>query len=111
MSLLGDILNIGPFPIGGGSHSINPSIYRLGGSWRAVAGASQRHIFDLGNMENSLRIIPTGVSGNFMSPHYDDQTEQWLKVGYRPFQLEKSAIENDAAYTLRLTPQAASRNP
>lgn len=109
--LAGGAFNIGPFPIGGGAHSINPSIYRLAAPWQAVAGASQRHIFDLGDMKNSLRIIPTGVSGNFMSPHYDDQTTQWLEVGYRPFRLDEQAVEDDIVYHLLLTPQGTVQIP
>jgi penicillin amidase len=103
--LLGEFMNVGPYPIGGGSHSINASLYRLTEPFSMLAGASQRHIFDLGNMKNSLRIIPTGISGNFMSDHYDDQTERWLRVEYRPFFLEREDVEKDAVYHLTMVPR------
>ncbi|MCK5124713.1 MAG: penicillin acylase family protein [candidate division Zixibacteria bacterium] len=104
LPIIGNYLNIGPFPVGGGSHSVNPSIYRLSNPWAMVAGASQRHIFDLNNIDNSLRIIPTGVSGNFMSPHYRDQSERWLKVEYRPFVLSRKEVEKDVSYRMSILP-------
>ena len=100
LPLFGGMMNIGPYPVGGGSHSINPSLYRLSNPWAMVAGASQRHIFDLSDIDNSLRIIPTGISGNFMSPHYKDQAEKWLNVDYRPFVLGREKVEADAAYRM-----------
>ena len=55
-------------------------------------------------MKNSLRVIPTGISGNFMSPHYDDQTEVWRTGKYRPFVLDRKSVEKDARYTLSMIP-------
>lgn len=104
LPFIGDILNIGPFPVGGGSHSVNPSLYRLAGSYDMVAGASQRHIFDLSDIDNSLRIIPTGISGNFMSPHYDDQTQPWLTGRYRPFVLHEKKVAMDIAAQMKIIP-------
>ena len=102
--IFGRLLNAGPFPMGGGSNSINPGIYRYSSPWRVVAGASQRHIFDLGNMKNSLRVIPTGISGNFMSDHYKDQVDLWRNVEYRPFVLDREDVEADAAHVMKMIP-------
>jgi len=104
--IIGNLMNAGPFPFGGGTNCVNASIYRFTRPWRVVAGASQRHIFDLSNMKNSLRIIPTGISGNFMSPHYDDQVELWRKVEYRPFIFDRDDVEKDIAYRMIITPAA-----
>jgi penicillin amidase len=51
-------------------------------------------------MKNSLRVIPAGISGNFMSPHYDDQVDLWRHGKYRPFVLDRKSVEEDARYTL-----------
>ncbi|MCP4567255.1 MAG: penicillin acylase family protein [FCB group bacterium] len=106
--IIGNFMNAGPFPFGGGTNSVNAAIYRFARPWRVVAGASQRHIFDLGNMKNSLRIIPTGISGNFMSKHYDDQVELWQKVEYRPFFLDREDVERDIAYRMTIIPAAVA---
>jgi penicillin amidase len=102
--LLGNLMNIGPHPMGGGINSVNAAVYRLSNPYAVVAGASQRHIFDLGNMKNSLRSIPAGISGNFMSRHYDDQFNLWSKAEYRPFVLDPEDVEKEAAYILKIIP-------
>ncbi len=107
--ILGKIMNVGPFPVGGGSHSVNPGLYRLTEPYAMLAGASQRHIFDLGNMKNSLRIIPAGISGNFMSDHYADQVELWRKVEYRPFLLDREDVEKEATYRMKIIPPGMSQ--
>ncbi|MGD2272348.1 MAG: penicillin acylase family protein, partial [Desulfobacterales bacterium] len=76
-SFMGYFMNIGPFPVGGSIATVNPQPYRLENPWGGYHGASLRYIIDFSNMKNSRRVIPTGISGNFMSPHYDDQVELW----------------------------------
>lgn len=102
--ILKNWMNVGPFEVGGSSHTVNPTLYSLLNPWEPVAGASHRHIFDLGNTKNSLRVIPGGISGNFISPHYDDQIDLWLNVDYRPFQIDRTDILEDTAYKLTLVP-------
>jgi len=104
--VLGGMMNVGPFHMGGASNTVNAGLYRLTQPWRMLAGSSQRHIFDLGETERSLRIIPTGISGNFMSDHYDDQVELWRHVDYRPFHLDRDKIEAEAAYRMKMAPAA-----
>lgn len=104
LPVIGKFMNVGPFPMDGGSNTINAGLYRLTEPWVMLAGASQRHIFDLGNPGNSLRIIPTGISGNFMSDHYDDQVGLWRAVQYRPFHLDRADVEADARYRLKIIP-------
>ena len=102
--LMGYFMNIGPFPMGGSIATVNPQPYRLSNPWEGYHGASLRYIIDFSNMKKSLRVIPTGISGNFMSPHYDDQTELWLTGRYRPFVLDRKGVEEDARYTLIMLP-------
>jgi penicillin amidase len=104
LPIIGGMMNIGPFPMGGGSQSVNPGLYSFNEPYTVLAGASQRHIFDLSDINNSLRVIPTGVSGNFMSDHYDDQVDLWLDVEYRPFYLDRKLIEAEAAYIMNMIP-------
>lgn len=101
-SLFGRFLNLGPFPFGGGVSTVNPGPYGLPHQWETFAGASMRYIIDMGEMGNSLRVIPAGISGNFLSPHYDDQVDLWRQVEYRPFLLRRDEVENDAAHTMKL---------
>ncbi len=103
-SLMGYFMNIGPFPMAGSIATVNPQQYKLTNPWEAYHGASLRYIIDLADMKNSRRVIPAGISGNFMSPHYDDQAELWRKGQYRPFVLDRKSVEEDARYTLKMIP-------
>ena len=103
--LMGHFLNIGPLPMWGSLSSVSPAPYHLTHPFEVYHGASERYIFDLSDIDNSLRIIPTGISGNFMSPHYDDQVDLWRTNTYRSFVLSREKVESDARYTLILKPE------
>jgi len=102
--ILGRFMKVEPFAVGGSSNCIDAMLYRFSAPWRVVAGPSQRHIFDLANIDRSLRIIPTGISGNFMSPHYADQVDLWKNGNYRPFVLNREIVDRDKAYEMKLIP-------
>ena len=104
-ALMGHFLNIGPFPIGGSIATVNPQAYDLNNLWNIKSGASLRYITDFANRKNSLRVIPAGISGNFMSPHYDDQAELWRKIKYRPFVLDKKGVMSDQKYKMKMLPE------
>ena len=103
-SLMGYFMNIGPYPMGGSLATVNPQPYKLTAPWEGYHGASLRYIIDFADRKNSRRVIPAGISGNFMSPHYDDQAELWRTGKYRPFVLDRQSIEADARYTLQMLP-------
>ena len=103
--LMGYFMNIGPTPMGGSIGTVNPQPYRLSNPWEGYHGASLRYIVDFSNMKNSRRVIPAGISGNFMSPHYDDQFELWRNGRYRPFVLDRKSVTADARYTLKMLPK------
>jgi penicillin amidase len=103
-ALMGYFMNIGPFPMGGSLATVNPQPYKLSEPWEVYHGASLRYIIDFADRKNSRRVIPAGISGNFMSPYYDDQAELWRTGKYRPFVLDRKSIEADARYTLKMLP-------
>jgi penicillin amidase len=103
-SLMGYFMNIGPFPMGGSIATVNPQPYKLSEPWEGYHGASLRYIIDFVNWKNSCRVIPAGISGNFMSPHYDDQAELWRTGKYRPFVLDRKSVEEDGRYRLKMLP-------
>jgi penicillin amidase len=104
-SLMGYFMNIGPYPMGGSLASVNPQPYKLTDPWEIYHGASLRYIIDFAERKNSRRVIPAGISGNFMSPHYADQAELWRTGKYRPFILDRQSIEADARYRLQMLPK------
>jgi penicillin amidase len=108
--LMGYFMNIGPMPMDGGIDTVNPQPYRLSNPWEGYHGASLRYIIDFADMKNSRRVIPAGISGNFMSPHYDDQVELWRNGHYRPFVLDRESVAEDAQYTLKMLPGSKNRS-
>ncbi len=104
-SLAGYFLDIGSFPIGGSWSTVNPAAYFIDDPHQVFAGASMRYIVDLGDMRKSLRVIPAGISGNFMSTHYDDQVTLWRTGAYRPFVLDRRDVEKDVRYRMQLIPE------
>ncbi len=104
-ALMGYFMNIGPYPMGGSLATVNPQPYKLSEPWEGHHGASLRYIIDFADRKNSRRVIPAGISGNFMSPHYDDQAELWRTGKYRPFVLDRKSIDADARYSLKMLPE------
>ena len=79
--------------------------FRLGPPpFKVYINPSTRRIFDFSDPAHSLGIIPTGQSGYFLDPHYDDQAQMYLSGRYRTQLTEKSEIEKAAASVLTLTP-------
>ncbi len=101
---LDKLIDLGPYPIGGGMFTVNPLQYRLKGDLAARSGASMRHVIDLGDLEKSRGAITTGQSGHFISPHYGDQVELWLKGTPHPLSLDPERIKGMAKYELTLEP-------
>ncbi|MCC6144725.1 MAG: penicillin acylase family protein [Candidatus Hydrogenedentes bacterium] len=91
--LLGYFFNIGPFAVPGAAQVINNMLYSGGThNYDVIAGPSTRRLIDFGDVENSISILPTGNSGNFMSPHYDDQAEMFCTGRYRPVNFTEDQI-------------------
>ena len=91
----GRYFNFGPAEMDGGATTV-----------RAVTeayGPSMRFVADLSNLDESLVVIPTGVSGHRFSGHYGDQWQTYLNGG--AFRLEFTRVE--ARRTLRLLPGRA----
>lgn len=91
-------LNRGPFPVGGSFHTVNPFGYSFRYPFAPTHGASQRHIHDMGNVSETLMVIPTGTSGIPASKYYGDQTEMFLENRYRNVLWNKEEIIAGAKY-------------
>ena len=65
-------------------------------SWRAV--------YDLGDLDRSIGVLPAGVSGNPASPHWDDQFPLWIAGEHHDLPFTRPAVEAAAVATLLLLP-------
>jgi penicillin amidase len=92
--------NSGPYEVGGNSHTVCSFSYSLKEPFEVTWGASHRHIYTLANWDESLTVIPTGVSGIPSSPHYCDQTQHYLANRYHPDYFSRDLVEKHAKYTM-----------
>ena len=69
-----------------------------------IIGPSFRSIIDLGNLANSVAVLPPGQAGQPCSPHYDDQMEDWLVGRYHPMLYARADVERAARHRLQLLP-------
>jgi penicillin G amidase len=82
---LDKVFSIGPFPYGGGSTALVSGEFSFNKPFEVMVGASLRQIVDFSRPGETLRILPSGQSGQVLHPHYDDQTHLWLNGMYRTF--------------------------
>jgi len=90
------VFNVGPFPAGGGEEVINKIAFKLNpeGIYISRSGPAMRILLDFNDLENSISINPTGASGNFMNPHYDDQAAMYVNGQFRTQKMLRSDIMN-----------------
>jgi penicillin amidase len=92
--------NSGPYDVGGSSHTVCPYSYPETEPFGVTWGASHRHIYVLANWDESLTVIPTGVSGIPASPHYCDQTKLYVSNKYHPDYFSRDLVEKNARYRM-----------
>ena len=98
-------LNIGPFPAAGSGTTVNNMQYRMEDPYDVVLGPSVRHIYDFSNYtQGGLSVLPTGQSGNPLSPHYADQAGMFNSGRYRTFPIDEQTIKNSGYKHLIMNP-------
>jgi penicillin amidase len=66
--------------------------------------ASWRVVYDLGDLDRSRGVLPTGNSGNPASPHWADQVDRYAAGELRPLAFSPGAIEAATVATLSIVP-------
>lgn len=95
-------LSEGPYRVGGSYHTVSP--YSYGRDFLVDHGASQRHVYNLADWDESFTVIPTGVSGIPSSEFYLNQTETYSDDGFYKDHFSREAVEEAALYRLVLNP-------
>lgn len=60
---------------------------------RASNAQVARYVFDVGDWDRSVWIVPHGVSGDPRSPHHLDQLAAWASMGTRPMRYSAAAVD------------------
>ncbi len=94
LKLFAPVFNVGKFEVAGSNEVINNLMFGFSsnGKYEVKAGPSTRRVIDFSDVENSVSILPTGNSGNFMSKHYNDQAQMYNKGQFRKMKLNKNEI-------------------
>jgi penicillin amidase len=95
-------LNSKEYGIGGSNHTVCPFGYLE--DFKVDYGASERHIFNTADWDESYSIIPTGISGVPGSEFYLSQTSSYLEGKFYKDHFSESAVKTAAKYTLVLKP-------
>jgi len=102
---LDNVFNIGPFKSEGSRDVLNYQGFRITPPpFQVYIGPSTRRIIDFADPDHSLGINPTGQSGYFFDPHYDDQARMYMSGNYRTHLMDKAEIEKATASVLKLVP-------
>lgn len=97
------LFDLGPAPRPGDGYTVNATAF-AGNSFRQLAGASYREIFDLSDWDKGVGVNVPGQSGQPGSPRYADLLPLWLRGQYFPLYYSKAAVDRDTTDVLELTP-------
>ncbi len=96
-------LNSAQYSIGGSNHTVCPYSYSDG--FKVNDGASERHIFNTADWDESYTVIPTGASGVPASEFYLSQTKTYLEGKFYKDPFSEKAVIGAAKYKLILKPK------
>jgi len=94
--------NSDEYPVGGSNHTVSP--YSFDPGFIVDHGASERHIFNTADWDESLTVIPTGASGIPASEFYLSQTGAYINKEFYKDAFSEEAVKAAAKYTLKLKP-------
>ena len=83
--------NSDTYSIGGSNHTVSP--YSYGPGFKVNHGASERHIFNTADWDESLTVIPTGASGIPGSEFYLSQFKNYLEGKFYKDAFSEKAVK------------------
>jgi len=102
--LIEDLLNRGPFPVGGGEAIVNATGWSVKDGYETNWLPSMRMIVDLSNLDHSLTVHTTGQSGHAYHSHYADMSPMWANIEYYPMWWDQDSVVSDTEGHLVLKP-------
>jgi acyl-homoserine lactone acylase PvdQ len=91
-------LERGPFRAGGADHTVCAYSYSALAPFAVTQGASQRHVYNLLDPDDSRIIVPTGVSGIPSSNFFCNQSERYMNNRYLSESFSREKVERSAPY-------------
>jgi penicillin amidase len=106
LPVAGKWFNVGPFPAKGGQETLDNLDFYLDstGVYMVKSGPALRRIVDFTYPRQAHSVNPTGQSGHFLSPHYDDQAKMFVEGGRRPEHTQRAVLEKIRTARMVLEP-------
>ncbi|WP_438487525.1 penicillin acylase family protein [Streptomyces sp. S186] len=101
---LQDLLNRGPWNLGGGEAAVDATGWNASGGYKVTWVPSMRMVVNLADLDKSRWINLTGASGHAYHAHYYDQTDKWAKGELLPWAFSEEAVKKAGKDTLTLSP-------
>jgi penicillin amidase len=98
-------LERGPYRAGGADHTVCPYSWSALKPFDVTNGASQRHVYNLLDPDDSRIIMPTGVSGIPASNFFCNQSERYMKNQYLSESFTREKVERNAPYLGTFVPR------
>ncbi len=98
-------LERGPYRVGGSGHTVCPYSYPSMRPFVVSGGASQRHVYNLLDPDDSRIIMPTGVSGIPASDFFCNQTDLYIRNEYMVESFSRDKVVANAAYRSLFSPR------
>ena len=95
------LFDLGPYERAGDGYSLNAGAYSLSAPYALRSHASERMLVDLGDLDRSRSVIPTGESGQPRSRYWGDQTPLWLRGELHPMVTTRARIADPQTLVLR----------
>ncbi|MEU3654509.1 penicillin acylase family protein [Streptomyces sp. NPDC032161] len=102
--VLKQLLNRGPWNLGGGEAAVNATGWNAAGGYEVVWVPSMRMVVNVGDWDKSRWINLTGASGHAYAAHYTDQTDKWVKGELLDWSFGTNAVGKSTTDTLTLKP-------
>jgi penicillin amidase len=90
--------------LGGDEQTVNNAGFEGDGPFDVYVVPSWRAVYDLADLDASQGVLPTGVSGNPGSPHWNDQAPMFAAGELRPLPFTRPAVEAAAIGRLTIGP-------
>jgi penicillin G amidase len=91
-------------PIGGDEQTVLQTGFDGRSGWEAAVVPSWRAVWDLGDLDRSVGVLPSGNSGNPASHHWNDQSADFLAGRTHPLPFSEGAVAAVLVSRLRLVP-------
>ena len=95
------VFDIGTYERAGDGYSLNNGAYSLATPYTLRSHASERMIVDLGDLDASREVLPTGESGQPFAKHWGDQTPLWLRGELHPIAFSRDRIADPQTLVFR----------